>query len=54
MKRLFAVLLALSAMLGLLCVGVQADHDNLSDYTQIQPIVRVRVNGSWYGADHPV
>lgn len=51
MKRLFAVLLALSAMLGLLCVGVQADHDNLSDYTQIQPIVRVRVNGSWYGAD---
>ena len=51
MKRLLSVLLAVIVAAGMLCIGVQANYDNLSDYSKIQPIVRVRVNGSWYGAD---
>lgn len=33
MKRLLSVFLAVIVAAGMLCVGVQADYDNLSDYS---------------------
>lgn len=51
MRRFLSVFLVLTLAVSMFYLGVGADSSNHANYNEIQPIVRVRVNGSWYGAD---
>lgn len=51
MRRFLSIVLVFALMLPMFCMGVNAESSNHANYTELQPIVRVRVNGTWYGAD---